>query len=191
MGDAAKISPRIPATCAQNAILIIRDCNAMRDAANISPRVPSTSAQNAFLSLLIKHIIPSGQIYVAIDNPSFVPSVSCLTTSSYLWNDVRGADNISQADNLQSNRCRCSFITCTNFETGSKLSEFSAIVVSVWPNQYSTKAPSSFKSLILNCCYSCHGRRPFSAPYHLAGHCFTHSQSFCRSPPRQLWLPAH
>src|SRR5258705_5400808 len=84
-----------------------RDCNAMGDAAKISPRVPSTCAQNAILSVLIIHIIPSRQIYVAIDNPSFVPSVSCLTTSSYLWNDVHAADNISHAENLQSNGCRC------------------------------------------------------------------------------------
>jgi hypothetical protein len=79
----------------------------MGDAAKISPHVPSTCAQNAILSLLIIHIIPSCQIYVAIDNPSFLPSGSCLTTSSYLWNDVRAADNISHAENLQSNRCRC------------------------------------------------------------------------------------
>jgi len=78
----------------------------MGDAGKISPHVPSTCAQNAILSLLFIHVIPSRQIYVAIDNPSFVPSVSCLTASSYLWNDVRGADNISHAGNLQSNRCR-------------------------------------------------------------------------------------
>ena len=56
------------------------------------------------------------------------------------------------------------FLTCTNFETESKLHKFSGIVVSARANQYSTKAPSSFWSLILNghCC--CHGRRPFSAP---------------------------
>jgi hypothetical protein len=56
MSDAAKISPRIPSICAQNAtlsLLIIRDCKAMGDAAKISPCVPSTYAQNAFLSLLI------------------------------------------------------------------------------------------------------------------------------------------
>ena len=79
----------------------------MGDAVNISPRVPSTCAQNAILSLLIIHIIPSGQIYVAIQNPSLVPSVSCLTTGSYLWNDVRAADNISHVENLQSNGCQC------------------------------------------------------------------------------------
>jgi hypothetical protein len=79
----------------------------MGDAGNMSPRVPSTCAQNAILSLLIIHIIPRRQIYVAINNPLFVPSVSCLTTSSYLWNDVRAADNISHAENLQSNTCRC------------------------------------------------------------------------------------
>jgi len=56
MGDAAKISPRVPSTCAQNAILsllIILDCKVMGDSAKISPRIPSTCAQNAILSLLI------------------------------------------------------------------------------------------------------------------------------------------
>jgi len=110
MGDAAKISLRVPFTCAQNAILsllIIRDCKAMGDAAMISSRVPSTCAQNAILSLLIIHIIPSHQFYVAIDNPSLVPSVSCLSTSSYLWNYVRAADDVSHAEILQSNGCQC------------------------------------------------------------------------------------
>jgi len=72
----------------------------MGGAAKFSPRVPSTCMQNAILSLLIIHIIPSRQIYVAINNPSLVPSVSCLTTSSYLWNDTCGADNVSHAENL-------------------------------------------------------------------------------------------
>jgi len=40
------------------------------------------------------------------------------------------------------------FLTCTNFETGFKLPEFSGIVVSVRANQYSTKAPSSYWTLI-------------------------------------------
>jgi len=83
------------------------DCNAMGDVAKISPRVPSNCAQNAILSLSIIHIIPSRQIYVAIDNPSRVPAISCLTTSSYLWNYVRIADDVSHAENLQSNGCRC------------------------------------------------------------------------------------
>jgi len=78
----------------------------MGDAAKISPYIPSTCAPNAILSLLIIHIIPSRQIYVAIDNPLLVPSISCLTTSSYLWNDVCAANNISHAENLQSNGCR-------------------------------------------------------------------------------------
>ena len=110
IGDAAIISPRIPSTCAQNAILfllIMRDCNAMGDTAKISSRVSFTCPQNTILSLLIIHIIPSRQINVAMDNPSLVPSVSCLTTSSYLWNHRRAADNISHMDNLQSNSCRC------------------------------------------------------------------------------------
>jgi hypothetical protein len=66
----------------------------MSNAAKIPSRVPSTCAQNAVLSLRIVHIIPSRRIYVAIVNSSLVPSVSCLTTSSYLWNDVRAADNL-------------------------------------------------------------------------------------------------
>ena len=60
----------------------------MGDAAEISPHVPSTCVQNAILSLLIIHIIPSRLIYVAIDNSSLVQSVSCLTTSSCIWNYV-------------------------------------------------------------------------------------------------------
>jgi hypothetical protein len=84
-----------------------RDCNAIGDAAKTTPHVPSTCAQNAILSLLIIHIIPRRQIYVAIDNPSLVPSVSCLTTSSYLWNYVRTANDVSHAENLQSNCCWC------------------------------------------------------------------------------------
>jgi hypothetical protein len=76
-------------------------------AAKISPPVPSTCAQNANLSLLIIHIIPSRQIYVAFDNPVLVPSDSCRTASSYLCNYVRAADDVSHAGNLQSNCCRC------------------------------------------------------------------------------------
>ena len=83
------------------------DCNAMGDAAKISPCVPSPCMQNAILFLLIIHIIRSRQIYVAIDNPSLVPSISCLTTSRYLWNYVHTADNVSHPENLQSNCCRC------------------------------------------------------------------------------------
>jgi hypothetical protein len=110
MGDTAKISPHVPSTGAQNAIyslLIRRDCKVMGDAAKISPCVPSTWAHNAILSLLIIHIIPSHQIYVAIDNPSLVPSVSCHTTSSYLWNYLRAADDVFHTENLQNNCCQC------------------------------------------------------------------------------------
>jgi len=99
-----------PSPCAQNAILsllIIRDWNAMGDAAKISPCVPSTCAQNAILSLLIIHIIPSRQGYMAIDNPSLVLSVSCLTTGSYLWNYLRATDDVSHAVTWQSKGCQC------------------------------------------------------------------------------------
>jgi len=120
MGDAAKISPRVPSTCMQNAIhtlLIVQYCKAMGDAAKLSPRVPSTCAQNENLSLVIVHIIPSRQISVAIDNPSLVPSISFLTTSSYLWNYLRVADDVSHAENLQSNGSRC-FFYLYNFRDG-------------------------------------------------------------------------
>jgi hypothetical protein len=114
MCDAVKISPCVRSTCAQNPILslvTIRDRNKMGDAAITSPRVPSTSTQNEILSSLIIHTIPSQSIDLTIDNPSLVPSVSCLTTSSYLCNDVCAANNVSHAENLQSTGCRC-FLTC-------------------------------------------------------------------------------
>jgi hypothetical protein len=109
MGDAAKIC-RVSCTWVQNAILsllIIWDWKVMGDTAKISPRVPSSCAQNAVTSLVFIHIIPSRQFYVAIDNPSLVPSVSGLTTSSYLWYYVRTADNVSHPENLQSNGWQC------------------------------------------------------------------------------------
>ena len=64
----------------------------MCDAQNISPRAPSTFPPNAILSSLIIHIIPSRQIHLAIDNPSLIPSVTCLNTSTYLWNYVRSRE---------------------------------------------------------------------------------------------------
>ena len=81
----------------------------MGDAVKISPRIPSTWAQNGNLSLLIIHIFRSHQIYVANDNPLLDWSISSLTTSSYLWNEVRTADKISHAEKLQSNGgwCMC------------------------------------------------------------------------------------
>jgi len=88
-----------------------RDINAKGDAAKTSPRVLSTYALNAILSPLIIHIIPSRRIYVAIANPLLVPSISCRFTSSYLWNYVRAADDVSHAENFPSNCCRhCSHL---------------------------------------------------------------------------------
>jgi len=97
-------------TICQNGLIgtcLQRDCNAMGDFAKISPHVPSTCVHNAILSLLIIRIIPSHQIYVAIDNPSLLSSISYLTTSSYLWNDVRVDDDVSHAENLESDSCWC------------------------------------------------------------------------------------
>ena len=79
----------------------------MGDATKISRRVPSICPYNSILSLPIVHIIPRRQIYVAIDNPSLLPSLSYPATSTYPWNEVRTADNISHADDFQSNGCRC------------------------------------------------------------------------------------
>jgi len=70
----------------------------MGDTAKASPCIVSTGAQNAILSLLIIHFIPCRQMHVAIDNAALIPSVLCLTTSSYLWNYVRAANDISQAE---------------------------------------------------------------------------------------------
>jgi len=81
--------------------------NLMGDSAKVSPRVPSTCLQNAILTTLIIHIIPSPQIYVAIDNPLLIPSVCCLTTSSYVWNDMCAADIVSQAESLESSGGWC------------------------------------------------------------------------------------
>jgi hypothetical protein len=80
-------------------------CNAMCDAAKITPCVPNTCAQNAIFSLLIRHIIRSRQIHVAIDNPSLVPSITRLTSSSNFWNYLCVADDVSHTESLQSNSC--------------------------------------------------------------------------------------
>jgi hypothetical protein len=55
------------------------------------------------------------------------------------------------------------FLSCASFETGSKLPEFSGIMVSARAGQYSTKPPSCFRSLILNSRCSSQGRQVFSA----------------------------
>jgi hypothetical protein len=150
----------------------------MGDVAKISPRVLSTCAQNGILSFLIIQIIPSRQIYVAIDNQLLIPCVCCLTASSYLWNYVRAADDVFQTDNLQATAAGA-VLSCNDFETGSKLPEYFGIMVTARVNQYSTTAPSSFGSVISNSGCSYHGRRPFSAPYRLPERCSTDTQSFC------------
>jgi len=103
-----------------------RDSNVIVDAVKIFPCVPSTCAQNAIPSLLIIHIIPSRQICVAIDNPSLIPSVSCLTTGWYLCNYVRTADHVSQTERFQSNSCRCV----------SQLYKFSDRIQGTWGFRY-------------------------------------------------------
>jgi len=137
-----------------------RDCNVMGDAARISLHVPSTCAQYAILSLLIIHIIPSRQIYVGIDNTSLILSVAWLIISSDLWNDLPAAHNISHAVPVQNNDCQgCSHFTI--LKMGCKLPGFSCIVVCRRPHQYSKKAPSSLRSVILTCLLRCPGRGQF------------------------------
>ena len=94
----------------------------MGDAAKISPHVLSTSAQNAILSSLIIHIIPSRQIYKAVDYPSLIPSITCFTISSHLWNYVRAADNGSHVADLQSNGWRC-FSHLNKFRDGIQVTK--------------------------------------------------------------------
>jgi hypothetical protein len=93
-----------------------QDCNAMGEAAKISPRIISTHAQNAIRCLPIIHIIPSRQISVDINNSSLVPSVSCLPTSRYFWNYKRTANNVFPTKILQSyGMAAGAILTCTNF----------------------------------------------------------------------------
>jgi hypothetical protein len=115
------------------------DLNVIVDTVKISRRIPSTCAQNVILCKLIISIIPSSPIYIAIDNTARVPSVTCFTTCSDLWNYLQAADNLSHAESVQSYGCQC-FLTCTIIETRYKLPEFSGIVVSTTDSQYSTKA---------------------------------------------------
>ena len=140
-----------------------RDCNVMAEVAKISPRVPSTSAQSANLSLLIISIIPSRHSYVAMDNRLRVPSISSLTTSKYLWNYRRTADDVSQAEYLQSNSCQC----CSplyKFRGGIQVTPVFRDSGERQGHQYSTKARSWLWSMILNSHCSCHGRRPVCRP---------------------------
>jgi len=83
------------------------------------------------------------------------------------------------------------FLTWINFETGSKLPEFSGIVVSVRASQYSSKAPFSIRNWILNHYFSCHLRCPNSAPSHLPGHCCTYTLAFLWYASHQLCHPVH
>jgi hypothetical protein len=84
-------------------------CNTMANTARLFPRVPSTHAQNAILSLRIIHIIPSRQIYVAIDNPTLIPSISRFTTICFPQNYASGANNVSHVENMPHNSCLCFF----------------------------------------------------------------------------------
>ena len=89
--------------------MLHQDRNALADVVKISPHIPSTGTQNAILSLIIIHVISSSQIYVAIDNPSLLRSVSCFTTSRFLWHCVRAAEYVSHAANLRRKRCQWLF----------------------------------------------------------------------------------
>jgi hypothetical protein len=95
---------------------------AMGDAAQTSPRARSTCANNAILCLLLVHVIPRRQIYVASDNPSLIPSISCLKTSCYLWNSMHAADHGFHAETFEKTTAGA-FVTCTKFEAGRQLPE--------------------------------------------------------------------
>jgi len=83
------------------------NCNVIGNAAKMTARIPFICAPNVILFLVTEHIIPGCQIYVAVENPSLVLSDSCRTTCSYHWNSVRTDDIISHAENLKSNSCWC------------------------------------------------------------------------------------
>jgi len=83
------------------------------------------------------------------------------------------------------------FFTCINFKTASKLPKFLGIVGTARAKHYSTKAPSRFRSLILNSRCTSLGRCPFSVPKDLPRCHFTHTPSLQRLPLRPLWLPLH
>jgi len=106
----------------------------MGDAAQLAPRVPTTCAQNAILSLLIIHIIPSRQIYVAIDNPLLVPSISCLTTSCDLLTYVSQPGMFPRLKTCKA-MAAGAVLPGTNGKMGSKFPEFSGIVVSARAKQ--------------------------------------------------------
>jgi len=166
MADAATISPRVPSTSAQNAILsllIVRDCTAMGDAAKISLsrsfflRAMQFSVYQSYTSFQVAR-----SMWLLTIHRSFRPSPVLLLVA------IPGMTCAQPTIFPTLITCKATaagaFLTCTNVETRSKLPEFSGIVVSARANQYSTKAPSSFRSLIVNSHCSCHGTRPFSVP---------------------------
>ena len=108
----------------------------MGDATKTSPCVPSTSVHNAILSLLFIHIIPSRRIYLAIDNPSLLRSVYCLTV--LLVVAICGSTCMQPSMLPTLKTCKpmaaSAFLTCTNLEIGSKLPELSGIAVSARAN---------------------------------------------------------
>ena len=86
---------------------LYQDQNEMGNAAIISHCVPSSCVYNAMLSTQTFQVIPSRQMYVAIDNPSLIPSFRCLTTSTYWANYLCTAGDVSHVEQLQSNDCQC------------------------------------------------------------------------------------
>jgi len=138
-----------------------QDCNAMGDTAKTSPRVPSTCAQNAILSLYTSFQVARSMWLLTIHCSFRLSPVLLLVAISGIT-----CAQLTMFPTLKTCKATAAgaFLTCTNFETGSKLPEIPGILVSARANQYSTKAPSSFRSMILNSRCSCHGRLPISAP---------------------------
>jgi hypothetical protein len=77
-----------------------QDWNAMGAAVKTSPHSTSTVVHNAIISLLIIHIIPSSLIYVTIDIPSLVPSISGYITCWYHRTYAHPADDDSNHSKL-------------------------------------------------------------------------------------------
>jgi hypothetical protein len=128
------------------------DSNVMGDAVKISPRIPSTCTQSLILSLLIVHIDPIHQIYVVDNNSSLARFSSSLTTSQYRWTDVPTAGSISHAEYFLSHGYLCIFLFY-KFQDGIHVTLVLRLVGDrKGPGQYTMKDQSSFMSLNLNSC---------------------------------------
>jgi hypothetical protein len=139
------------------------DYTAMGNLAKISHRVPSTCAQHAIVSLILIHSIQVGRSRWLLKNHHlFRPSPVLLQVaiSGTTYPQLTLFPNLITCNSTAASDC----LTCKNFYTGSKFPMSSNIVVRVRANEYSTNASPSIWSVSLNCTCSCHGRRLISVP---------------------------